>query len=311
MDLTVAICTWNRAALLAQTLEQMRQLVIPPGVTWELIVVNNNCTDDTDQVIARFAGVLPVRRVFEPTPGLSHARNAAIARASGELILWTDDDVLVSPQWLAAYVHAAENHPDAAFFGGPIEPWFVDPPPTWIVESLPLIGAYYALRRPPVEGGYITPAYLPYGANYVIRTPIQCAFLYNGDLGHKAGCFVAGEETDVLERVLRAGHRGVWVCEATVKHYIPPQRLTRRYIRQRAFGTGQLLAYQQGPQRCATMFGRPRWLLRQAILAECRYQLRRWFVQPKVAVRDLREAGIKWGMFWGARVITENAAPPR
>jgi hypothetical protein len=53
MHVTVAICTWNRAGLLAQTLEQMRQLVIPPGVTWELIVVNNNCTDDTDQVIAR------------------------------------------------------------------------------------------------------------------------------------------------------------------------------------------------------------------------------------------------------------------
>lgn len=80
MNLTVAICTWNRAALLDWTLARMRELRIPDGVEWELLIVNNNCTDQTDAVIARHAGVLPIRRIFEVNPGLSNARNRASTR---------------------------------------------------------------------------------------------------------------------------------------------------------------------------------------------------------------------------------------
>ena len=94
MLVTVAICTWNRAALLDQTLARMRALSIPTGTEWELLVVNNNCTDHTDSVIAKHTGALPIRRIAEPTPGLSFARNAALAAAKGEHLLWTDDDVL-------------------------------------------------------------------------------------------------------------------------------------------------------------------------------------------------------------------------
>src|SRR5512134_131488 len=103
MDLTVAICTWNRGELLRKTLEQMTELVVPPGVTWELLVVNNNSTDHTDAVAAGFRRRLPLRYLVEPTPGKSNACNLAVREARGDYILWTDDDVLVSPQWLAAY----------------------------------------------------------------------------------------------------------------------------------------------------------------------------------------------------------------
>src|SRR4051812_4932182 len=108
---TVAICTWNRSALLDRTLTSMRHLVIPEGVEWEILVVNNNCTDDTDDVLSRHFAGLPLRRVFEPRQGLSNARNAAIDVAAGELICWTDDDVLVDPGWLSAYVEAASRWP--------------------------------------------------------------------------------------------------------------------------------------------------------------------------------------------------------
>src|SRR4051812_25844630 len=103
---TVAICTWNRSALLAQALEQMTRLQVPAGVTWEVIVVNNNSSDVTDTVIASFEGRLPIRRVFEPAQGKSHALNRAVAESRGDYILWTDDDALVDEGWLAAYVLA-------------------------------------------------------------------------------------------------------------------------------------------------------------------------------------------------------------
>ena len=128
MFLTVAICTWNRSALLAQALEQMTHLITPPNVEWELLVVNNNCTDATDETIAAFSSRLPIRRVFEPKPGQSNARNAAAREAKGEYILWTDDDTLLDQKWLAAYAQAIQQHPEVIFFGGPVRQWFAATP---------------------------------------------------------------------------------------------------------------------------------------------------------------------------------------
>ena len=88
----------------------------------ELLVVNNNCTDRTDDVIRSFENRLPIRRAFEPTPGQSNARNRIVAEATGDYILWTDDDVTVSPDWLVAYAEAFRARPAGGLFGGPIVP---------------------------------------------------------------------------------------------------------------------------------------------------------------------------------------------
>src|SRR5688572_28398302 len=85
MYITVVICTWNRSRMLDQTLQEMRQLQIANGIEWELIVVNNNSSDDTDGVIAKHESALPVRRLFEKMPGKSFAANAAMEAARGEL----------------------------------------------------------------------------------------------------------------------------------------------------------------------------------------------------------------------------------
>ena len=85
MHVTVAICTWNRARLLDQTLTGLHALRIPEGITWELLVVNNRSTDDTDAVISRHADTLRLRRLCEPKQGLSNARNCAVRAARGDL----------------------------------------------------------------------------------------------------------------------------------------------------------------------------------------------------------------------------------
>src|SRR5205085_1873116 len=82
------------AARLSRALEQLARVRRPPG-GWEVLVVNNNSTDETERVLGAFEGRLPLRRAFEPQQGLSHARNHAVAQAAGEYIVWTDDDVLV------------------------------------------------------------------------------------------------------------------------------------------------------------------------------------------------------------------------
>src|SRR5687767_259622 len=112
VKLTVAICTWNRSELLSKSLQQLTRMQ-QPCAPWEVIVVNNGSTDETELVLDAFVDRLPLRRVFEPAPGQSHARNAAVRQASGDYVIWTDDDVLVDAAWLIAYERAIKRWPEA------------------------------------------------------------------------------------------------------------------------------------------------------------------------------------------------------
>src|SRR6185437_14586745 len=146
MDVTVAICTYNRARSLERALESIARMTVPSKTNWELVVVNNNCTDETDRIIEKFATMLPLRREFEPRMGLSNARNRAIEAARGAYIVWTDDDVIVDRNWLDAYLEGFRRWPDGAIFGGKILPRFEEPVPRWLVEVFPMISFVYGFR---------------------------------------------------------------------------------------------------------------------------------------------------------------------
>src|ERR1700749_4624022 len=104
MFITVGICTFNRAESLRRTLDSLVAMEVPQDVAWEVVIVNNNSTDHTEEVIDAFRDRLSVRREFEPRPGKSNALNRAIDAAEGDYILWTDDDVVVDAGWGRAYV---------------------------------------------------------------------------------------------------------------------------------------------------------------------------------------------------------------
>jgi glycosyltransferase involved in cell wall biosynthesis len=122
VDCSVVVCTRNRAAQLSEALESFTKLKIPQGTTWEIIVVDNGSTDSTANVVRAFEHALPIKRVFQPKPGISNARNAGVDAAQGKYLVWTDDDVHADPNWLAAYVDAFKRRPEAAVFGGKITP---------------------------------------------------------------------------------------------------------------------------------------------------------------------------------------------
>ena len=104
LDATVLIATYNRAALLDRTLASVRDLRVAPDRRWDVIVVDNNSTDDTRAVVERQAQSFPVTLtyLFESRQGRSSALNAGIAASRGTVIAMTDDDVLVDPGWLEA-----------------------------------------------------------------------------------------------------------------------------------------------------------------------------------------------------------------
>ncbi len=298
MRMTVAICTWNRCDLLRQTLERLTELRQPPGADWELVVVNNRCTDATDDILAALADRLPLRRIYEPEPGQSNARNAAIRAARGEYIIWTDDDVLVDPKWLEAYAIAFDRHPSAAFFGGPIRPWFDGTPPDWLRRGFSGVEAAFAALDLGDQPLQLTARSFPYGANMVVRREAYDHVMYDPNLGVRPGSSMRSEEMALVHYLLHIGAEGRWVPEAVVTHFIPKQRQTEAYLRDYYWGWGEYLG--RGADRAQArlaLAGRPLWLWREALEAETRYRVRRLVSRPEVWLEDLKTASTAWGRF--------------
>lgn len=308
MRLTVAICTWNRAELLAATLGRLTELRRPDGLDWELVVVNNNCTDNTVEVLDGFADRLPLVQVFEPEPGLSHARNRAVSVASGEFIIWTDDDVLVGADWLGAYRRAMAEHPDATFFGGPVEPWFEGVPPDWLRDNFDLVSNAYAVRDLAPEPFRFTAdrGRLPFGANYAMRRDVQVSHRYDPDLGRRPGSMVGGEETTVLMALVEGGHEGWWVPGARVRHFIPVGRQTVGYLRGYFEGQGAVAALDRPPEGRFRWQGRPAWMWKEAVAAELNYRVRRLFEPPDKWLQALKHAAFVRGRLRG---VAGQSAP--
>lgn len=301
MKVTVGICTWNRAKLLDIALARMISLRVPDGVTWELLVVNNNSTDDTEKVLASYEDRLPLRTFFEAAPGKSNALNRAVGEARGNLIIWTDDDVLVDSGWLAAYAAAADRWPDAAFFGGPIEPWFDGEPPAWLKQVYPKVEVAFATRELGKEPRLLTgEGPLPFGANLAIRAAVQRRYLYDRNLGPRPNSELRGEEMAVIRAMARDGLRGRWVPDARVKHFVPRERQTMLYLRKYHHGHGLYCARQGGQPGTASVFGFPRWAVAKVLQCELKYQVRRRLCAPDVWIDDVIEASRLWGLLEGS-----------
>lgn len=292
MYVEVAICTWNRSRLLDATLSHLADAVIPDDVELSVLVVNNNSTDDTEAVISRHTRHLPIRRLFESRAGVAHARNCAVAATEGELLLWTDDDVLVDPNWLSSYVRAARRNPQLSFFGGPIKTLFQCPPPDWVLASLPVLHAIVVSRSGEEELliGQANPHDAPWGANFAVRTGVQRAYMYSPKLGRVRDGRLAGEESDVLARMISEGHRGLWIPEASVSHVVTPERLTRASVRRDFVGSGRtairmnLKPHVPASRLCARI-----------LRSELSYRLHRVISNHEKSVRSMTESSHLWG----------------
>jgi glycosyltransferase involved in cell wall biosynthesis len=238
MQISVIICTYNRAGILRQTLETFCRLHVEASLPWELLVVDNNSTDDTHACCEEFARKLPLRYVFEPRQGLSAARNRGIKEAHGDLLAFTDDDVDVDPHWLAALHDAATRHPEVVFFGGRILPCWEIEPPDWLqAHSASLLkGVTTHFDLGPEERFYKGSFF---GANMAFRKSIfDAGENFREDLGRKQNVLVHGEESELIGRLSEEGHKGLYVPAATVHHRIPASRMTESYVRNWFIGHG-------------------------------------------------------------------------
>src|SRR4051794_13307883 len=171
-DLTVLICTWNRASLLGETLDSIARVDIPEGLAWEVLVVDNNSTDATVDVVRARARAFPVplRYVFEPRQGKSCAMNTGLEHSRAPLIAFADDDVNVSVQWLRAIPDAFRTHSEIAYIGGRVDPIWEVPCPTWFAATgKTLWGTLAILDYGDESFVFEDLRKIPLGANFAIR----------------------------------------------------------------------------------------------------------------------------------------------
>ena len=232
MMLSVLICTRNRAQSLAATLARFecifKHLAERFAGDYELVIVDNASTDDTRQVAEAFITLFPnhARYLHESQPGLSRARNAAVKAAKGEIIAFTDDDVLVAKNWLDEIDREFSNDVELFALGGRV---------VLARDSLQDVAIFDVEERReitfPNSGG------VAMGANMAFRRELFDRIgLFDVRLG--AGTFFAGgEDIELIYRALKAGYKFLYAPNVLVAH--DHDRTTAQQACQLIYGYGK------------------------------------------------------------------------
>lgn len=229
--LTAIICTYNRAKYIGPLLESIAKNDLKKR-DYEIVLVDNNCTDNTREICEAFAAShkdVQFRYVVEPEQGLSAARNKGIKEAKGDVIVYVDDDALVDPHYLRTYTEWFATHPETMACGGPIEPLYETEEPAWMTPyTKALLTAWMdygnKVREYP-KGRY------PGGGNAAYRKEVfEKVGLFNTALGRKGGNLMGSEEKDIFDKMHALDMQVLYLPWPTLHHIIPQAKLEKDYF---------------------------------------------------------------------------------
>jgi glycosyltransferase involved in cell wall biosynthesis len=240
VSIDVAVCTYNNARLLDEALEAL-VAQHARSADWRILVVDNNCTDDTPEVVARRAAESPVPLtvVREPEQGLTPARRRAVRETSGDWIAFVDDDCLVAPDWIESAARFARARPDCGGFGGHVVLDWEQPPREYVTRY----GWAFAEQDHGDEPKRVEALA---GAGFVFRRAAlaDSGWTERHFLADRVGKkLVSGGDVEMALRV--AARHDLWYTPTLrLRHRVPARRTTRRYLLgvTRDLGASQLFA---------------------------------------------------------------------
>lgn len=263
---SVVLCTFNRAHVLGGALAALVDQVDAPS--YEVIVVDNNSTDDTRRIVETFAATGLVRYVREPAQGLSYARNHGAATASADILAFTDDDVRVDASWIRTIVAAFDEHPEVDMIGGKVVPEWQAEPPAWLGDAghAPLAIVDYGAT--PLRIGPDQPRCL-IGANVAIhRRALERLHGFSARLQRVGDGIGSTEDHEFQTRLLETGGAALYDPRIVARAIVPGERLSKRYHRAWHQGHGRFYALMRDPlfeRSRAAMFGVPLHVYRSAL----------------------------------------------
>jgi glycosyltransferase involved in cell wall biosynthesis len=237
--ISVIICTYNRDKYLYDALQHVSANDFPTDA-YEIVLINNNSTDNTEMECERFKTDFPsvrFRYFVETKQGLSHARNRGIRESNGDVLVFLDDDSFVKPDYLKNLQRQLEKHPEASAFGGKITPIFESgKTPKWLCRW------NYSWVSAIDKGDVVVPfegSSYPIGANMGFRKScLDQVGDFNTELGRSKKNLIGGEEKDIFNRAKSTNLTILYFPDIQVEHVIPPQRTTKEYIAKMGQGIG-------------------------------------------------------------------------
>ena len=226
--------------MLARALESLLEAPVPIGLTVRVTVIDNDHSDATrhviERVLPRFHGRLA--HVTELRRGKSHALNTGIRHTNGDLIGVIDDDEEIDKEWYAQIAHAFRDE-RVGFIGGPCLPRWGAAPPAWLPPTYGGVIGYVDDGDRVMVFGKDAPGILMGGNAVIRRRVLERAGPYAPELGPTGDRrLMSGEDEELFGRLLRADALGLYVPGLKIYHYVPPERLTKRYYRRWCFWHG-------------------------------------------------------------------------
>ena len=265
INIDIVVCTFNRCDSLRKTLDAIyKQGILPPNNV-HVIVVDNNSTDRTKEICEIFKDRINITYLFEKRQGLSYARNTGVNNSTGDIVIFTDDDVCPHPNWLENLILTfKEYNCDAC--GGFVEPEWEVQPPKWLTSRFYGMIALKTDTKGPYQIEDIDQT--PFGANMAFKREVfEDVGLFNTELGRKGNVLAGGEERDLFQRILDRKGKIVYTPHSKVKHHIEAFRTRKSYFRRWRFQYGKNLASVKGVAGGRRLFGIPPYLIRQFVIS--------------------------------------------
>ncbi len=243
MDLTIAICTYNRADMLDETLSSLFACTLDPAWRFEVLIVDNASTDETPAVAHRHADKHPrfVKYLSEPRLGKVYALNTAIDKALGDAIAFVDDDLFFDIAWLREAFDFLHAYPEVSCFAGRINLHFERTVPTWLSPDPAWLNmrGMYSCTNLGDKPRMLEPDETPIGANVIFRKTV---FLeiggFNPALGRVGRNLLSKEESEHFHRFCQAGLKAIYAPSMIVQHRVTAERLRKRWMIRRFYWQG-------------------------------------------------------------------------
>ena len=237
---SVVVCCYNSAKVIVPTIAALSRQKIPPDCGYEVILIDNNCTDETNRLVENTWEnfTISLHIIKESQPGLIYARKAGVFKARYSILLFIDDDNILEPGWVERLVELYAKRPEVGCIGGYNEPLFEGEKPDWFEK----FSYMYACTPPQQNPGMPVFKQTLFGAGLSLRTQVARSVF-----DPARPFFLVGRTQDTLNRgddseiCLRAGLLGwkLWYEPALkLKHYLLKQRVNWAYVLQARRGGG-------------------------------------------------------------------------